>query len=324
MTKVLVKVKNYALSVLAPVIMIALLLLISPETRSFDAVISLLRQGFVPTVIGWGVLFNMKVGNWDFSIGARFVLAAIVAGNLAQSTGLGVFGLVLFSLVISIILGFIVGLVYKFLKIPTLIASIGLALIFESLTRIVYGGGGVHISTDLMVLSNAPFDLILFVICFALAAFFYYKRRIGYSIRAVGSNPTVAQTNGINALNTKTAALILSGLFAGLYTIFALSKSGVTSAVSGTLGSASTVFDAMMCVLIGMAICGKGNIIFSIYGGAIITQILKMGMVAIGLPTTYNKVVIAVFVIFFMVLSSKSAAIEKFTSKFAKKKKKTA
>lgn len=321
MNKVLGKVKNYALSVLAPVIMIALLLLISPETRSLDAVLSLLRQGFIPTVIGWGVLFNMKVGNWDFSIGARFVLAAILAGNLAQSLNLGVFGLVLFSLVLSLVFGVIVGLVYKFLKIPTLIASIGLALIFESLTRIVYGGGGAHISSDMMILSTPPFDFILFVICFALAAFFYYKRRIGYSIRAVGSNPTVAQTNGISALNTKTAALILSGLFAGLYTVFALSKSGVASAVSGTLGSASTVFDAMMCVLIGMAICGKGNIIFSIYGGAIITQILKMGMVAIGLPTTYNKVVIAVFVIFFMVLSSKSAAIERFFARFKGKRK---
>ena len=95
----------------------------------------------------------------------------------------------------------------------------------------------------------------------------------------------------------------------------------MASAVSGTLGSASTVFDAMMCVLIGMAICGKGNIIFSIYGGAIITQILKMGMVAIGLPTTYNKVVIAVFVIFFMVLSSKSAAIERFFARFKGKRK---
>lgn len=321
MSKVLEKIKNYALSVLAPIIMIALLLLVSPETRSFNAIISLLRQGFIPTVIGWGVLYNMKVGNWDFSIGARYVLAAILAGNLAINLNMGVFGLVLFSIVISLVLGIIVGLVYKFLKIPTLIASIGLALIFESLTRIVYNGGGVHLPTKMMVLSNAPFDLIIFVLCFALAAFFYYKRRIGYSIRAVGSNPTVAQTNGINALNTKTWALILSGLFAGLYTVLALSKSGVSSAVSGTLGSASIVFDAMMCVLIGMAICGKGNIIFSIYGGAIITQILKMGMTAIGLPTTYNKVVIAVFVIFFMVLSSKSASIEKFTAKIFKKNK---
>ena len=69
-----------------------------------------------------------------------------------------------------------------------------------------------------------------------------------------------------------------------------------------------------------MAICGKGNIIFAIYGGALITQILQMGMMAIGLPTTYNKVVIAVFVILFMVLSSKSGSIERLMKRFGKKK----
>ena len=46
------------------------------------------------------------------------------------------------------------------------------------------------------------------------------------------------------------------------------------------------MFDAMMCVLIGMAIAGKGSVIFGVYVGAIITQILKMGMMAIGVPTT--------------------------------------
>jgi len=319
MNKALVTIRNYALSVLAPVLMIALLLLVSPETRSVSAVISLLRQGFAPAVLGWGVLFNMKVGNWDFSIGARFVLATILAGNLAMNLKLGVTGLVVLSIVISLVLGIIVGIAYKFLRIPTLIVSIGICLIFESLTRIIYGGAGTHLTSKYMTLGTSPYDLIAFVICFAIAAFIYFKRKLGYNVRAVGSNATVAQTNGINALKTKTMALIISGLFAGLYCVLSVSKSGVCSAVSGTLGSAATVFDAMMCVLIGMAISGKGNIILSIYSGALITQVLKMGMMAIGLPTTYNKVVIALFVVLFMVSSSKSDSIKIFTGKFHRK-----
>lgn len=312
MKKFLRILRSYALPVLAPLLMIALLLLVSPETRSVKAVISLLRQGFAPAVLGWGVLFNMKVGNWDFSIGARFVLATILAGNLAMDLGLGIPGFVVIVLVLSLALGVLVGLVYKFLKIPTLIASIGICLILESLTRIIYNGAGVHVPTSYMALGSSPYDLLAFAVCFALAAFLYFKRKLGYNVRAVGSNPTVAQTNGINVINTKTMALIVSGVFAGLYCVLSLSKSGVCSAVSGTLGSASTVFDAMMCVLIGMAICGKGNIILSIYSGALITQVLKMGMMAIGLPTTYNKVVIAVFVILFMVSSAKTDSIRAF------------
>lgn len=306
MNKIGETIKNYALSVIVPVVMIILLLIVSPETRSANAVISLLRQGFAPAVLGWGVLFNMKVGNWDFSIGARFVLATILSGNLAMNYNLGIAGFMVLALVISLVLGVIVGYAYKILKIPTLIVSIGICLIFESITRIIYNGSGVHVTSEYMVLGQSPYDLITFIICFALAAYIYFKRKLGYNVRAVGTNPVVAQTNGINAMNTKTNALIISGLFAGLYCILSLSKSGVCAAVSGTLGSAATVFDAMMCVLIGMAICGKGNIIFSLYSGALISQVLKMGMMAIGLPTTYNKVVIAVFVILFMVSSTRA------------------
>ena len=323
MQKVLSTIKNYAVSVIAPALMIVILLLVSPETRSMDAVVSLLRQGFAPAVLGWGVLFNMKVGNWDFSIGARFVLACIVAGRLSfgiENVALALIVYIVSVVALSLLLGVIVGVVYKFLRIPTLIASIGVCLIFESLTRILFNGAGVHIELKYQVLNTQPWDLIAFIVCFAIAAFIYYKRKIGYSVRAVGNNATVAETNGINAVNTKTVALIISGLFAGLYCVLSLSKSGVCSAVQGTLGSASTVFDAMMCVLIGMAICGKGNIIFSIYSGALITQILKMGMTAINLPTTFNKVVIAVFVILFMVCSSKADAIKKFFEKIFRRK----
>lgn len=160
----------------------------------------------------------------------------------------------------------------------------------------------------------------MFVLCFAFAYWLYYKRRLGYNVRAVGSNATVAQTNGINAEKTKAMALIVSGVFAGLYAILSLSTSGVISAVSGTMGSASTVFDAMMCVLIGMAIAGKGSVIFGVYVGAIITQILKMGMMAIGVPTTFNKVIIGIVVVLFMVASSRSDLIGKLKAKLFKKK----
>lgn len=306
MDKVKKTMKNYALSVIVPLLMILLLLTVSSETRSVKAIISLLRQGFAPAVLGWGVLFNMQVGNWDFSIGARFVLAAILAGNLAMEYQLGVIGMTVLAVVISLGLGMVVGYAYKLLQIPTLIVSIGLCLIFESLTRIIYHGTGVHVASEYMLFGKAPYDLLAFVVCFAIAAWLYYKRKLGYNVRAVGTNPVVAQTNGINAADTKTKALIVSGLFAGLYCVLSLSKSGVCAAVSGTLGSAATVFDAMMCVLIGMAICGKGNIIFALYSGALISQVLKMGMMAIGLPTTYNKVVIAAFVILFMVSSTRA------------------
>jgi len=319
MKKISMFAKKYAVSIAVPVLMIILLLLISPETRSWAAVLSLLKQGFAPAILGWGVLFNMKVGNWDFSIGARVVLTTILAGNIAVNYNLGIPGFAVLCIVLSVILGMIVGYAYLLLNIPTMIVSIGLMLIMESFTRIVYNGAGLHFDSTYMTLGHFPYNLIVFVICFAIASILYYKRKYGYNVRAVGSNPTVAQTNGINARKTKAMALIISGLFAGLFAILSTSTTGVCAAVSGTMGSMGAVFDAMMCVLIGMSIGGKGSIIFAVYVGAISTQILKMGMMAIGLPTTYSKVVIGAFVVLFMIASSRTDIIKKIGARLRRK-----
>lgn len=328
MKTVLKFVKNYALAVAAPAVLIIILLIISKETRSWSAVGNVIIQSLAPAVLGWGVLLNMKIGNWDFSVGARVVLTTILAGNLAMSfstsLGWGAAGFVIFyfilCVVIGLLLGVIVGVAYYYIQIPSLIITIGLMLIMESFTRIVYGGAGIHIGNEYMVLGKFPVNVILFVIFFIVASVMYYKRKLGYCIRAVGSNPNVAKTNGINPKYTKALALAVSGLFAGLYSLMSLSGTGVQSAVQGTMGSAAAVFDAMMCVLIGMSIAGKGNIMFGIFAGAIVTQLLKMGMMAIGLPTTFNKVVIGVFVVIFMVGSSRSDVIQKIAGKFKRSK----
>ncbi|MBQ6235078.1 MAG: hypothetical protein IJK54_04110 [Clostridia bacterium] len=328
MKTVLKYVKAYALAILSPVALMLVLLLVSPETRSWAAVWNVIRQSLAPAVLGMGVLFNMKIGNWDFSIGARVVLTTILAGNFAMqittALGLGVAGfvpvLIILSVLIGIVLGVIVGAAYYFLQIPTLIVSIGLMLIMESFTRILFNGAGTHISPGYMVLGKTPWDLILFAVAFVFASILYYKRKIGYSVRAVGSNPVVAKTNGINPKFLKAEALAVSGIFAGLYSLMSLSATGVQSAVQGTMGSAAAVFDAMMCVLIGMSIAGKGNIMFGVFAGAVVAQILKMGMMAIGLPTTFNKVVIGVFVVIFMVGSSRSDLFRKLGAKLRRKK----
>lgn len=302
---------GYTASVAMPAVMVLLLLLISPETRSMGAVLSLLQQAFAPAILGWGMLFIMQAGNWDFSIGARVAIASIVAGNVAMHFDLGVAGFVVLALLISLLASVVLGYAYRLMQVPTLIVSIGLMLILESVTRIVYGGAGLHFTAPYMILGRFPYNLLVFALSFGVAWVLYYKRKLGYSIRAVGSNPTVAQTNGINAVATKANALIASGVFAGLFAILSTSTTGVTAAVSGTMGSLATVFDAMMCVLIGMAIVGKGSMIWAIYSGAIATQILKMWMMAIGLPTTYNKVVIGLFVVLFMVSSSRADVFRK-------------
>ena len=290
-------------------VLIILLLILAPATRSFTTVITLLKQGIAPTILGWGVLFNIKAGNWDFGVGAEVLIAAIIGGNLAKMMNMGITGVILCCMLTGILAGSISGALYYMLKIPTIIISIAIMLIYESICGIVFEGKGISLGLEYLMLGKFPGNILMLAACFLIAYTLFFKMRIGYNIKAVGSNIRIAETNGINVVRTKALALVIAGLFAGLYAAVNLASSGVTRTVSA-MGTMGTCFNAMMCVFIGLSIVGRGNIFAAIYFGAVIMQMIQMALMVFGIPTQYSQVVVAVFVIVFMLLSTNASDLQ--------------
>lgn len=293
---------QYGLMVMVPVIGFLVLCVVFKDTVGIKNLPSLLKQAVAPAVLGWGVLFNMKVGNWDFSVGSDVLLASIIGGNIAISLGLGMPGMMVLCVIIGLLAGCLVGAVYYLLKIPTIITSIGILLIYESISGYVFGGAGVYLPAGWKLFDAAT----LYVIAAVLAVFswfLFYKTQIGYSVRAVGNNASVAATNGLNVYKVKVIGLALAGMYAGMYAMISLGTSGVQKIV-GSMGSMGTCFDAMMCVFVGMSISRKGNLIAGIYCGSLVMQLVKLCLMALGFPSEYNSIIIAIFVLVFMSLDA--------------------
>lgn len=302
--------KNYILGfqkflsvIILPVVLFFILHLFAPDTITATNLPSLLKQAIPPAILGWGVLFNIKVGNWDFSVGSQVLLAAIIGGNIAMKLNLGFIGFILACCLVGLICGGIVGILYYFLKIPTIIVSIGMLLIYESLGSIVFDGSGVKVPSEWVILSKFPNNLILLVIVGLLAYQIMNRTKFGYNIRAVGSSANIAQANGVNAYKVKMAALTMAGLFAGIYAVTNLGMNGVQRTVS-SMGTMATCFDAMMCVFVGMALSYGANIVVSIYIGSFFMQIIKLGFMVFGLPNEFNSIVIALIVLVFMAMNN--------------------
>lgn len=313
-------VKNYMLMVGVSLLMILLFLLFAPDARSFANVATLLKQGIAPTILGWGVLFNIKAGNWDFGVGAEVLVAAIVGGNLAKLLNLGVVGVICCCVLVGLLAGGISGALYYLLRIPTIIISIAVMLIYESLCGILFDGKGVSLGLEYLVLGKFPGNILMFLLSFGIAYVLFFKREIGYHIKAVGSDIRVAENNGINVVRAKASAFMIAGLFAGLYAAVNLASSGVTRTVSA-MGTMGTCFNAMMCVFIGLSIVGQGNIFAAIYFGAVIMQLIQMALMVFRIPTQYSQVVVAVFVILFMLLSTNAPDMKEAARRRRDKKK---
>ncbi len=286
-----------------PVVLFLVLMLISPNV-TFKNLLSLLQQAVLPSILGWGMLLNMRCGNWDFACGSEALLAAIIGGNIAYRLGLGIPGVIICCIAVGIVLGGLVGLLYYFTGVPTIIASLGIMFVYESFGSIVFEGKGINISsTKWVVFGNMSWGIFFAVAVGLLAHFIFYRTKFGYNVRAVGSNMAIAESSGIKVPFVKALCLTFVGLFAGIYGAVNLGSVGVIRPVSA-MGTMATCFDAMMCCFIGFSLCFGRNQVISIFFEAFTMQILKLALLVFGFPTDYNSVVTAFFILIFIFISN--------------------
>ena len=109
-----------------------------------------------------GIGLQFRCGRFDFSGGSIMLLAAIVAGNLAKAAGNSPLILALACIGICVVCSLLVGLVYVLGRMPIVIVTIGMTLLFEAVTCLVYKGGGINLvsNSKLKIFSSYPAVLI--------------------------------------------------------------------------------------------------------------------------------------------------------------------
>lgn len=295
-------VRNGIIVLLIPSVIFLVLLLAYPQNISLANIPLILSQAIAPAILAWGVSFCLISGNWDFSIGAAQLMAAIIGGRIALQLDIGFAGVAVFTILAGFCCGLITALVFYVLRIPTIIVTVGMMLIYESLSGVFFDGFGVSMPPGYLVVSKFPNNFIVLAIVFAVSYYLHNFRKIGYHVRAVGNNAVVASLSGIDVYKIKATALVLASTYAGIYAMYSLGLSGTQKAASN-MQTSSLVFDSMMCVFLGMALQRLCNLVIGIYIGSVTMQLIRLTLLVFGFPSQYNQIIIAVFVLVFMAIS---------------------
>ena len=118
----------------------AIFKILSPHNfGSFGNMLNYFQASLIATVGAVGFYFVMVMGMFDFSIGANIMLSAIVGCVFATRFNMGYLGLILGCVLTGTIVGLLNGLFYVKLRIPSMIVTTGLALIYESLANYIAG-----------------------------------------------------------------------------------------------------------------------------------------------------------------------------------------
>lgn len=301
------KIHHFLTVLTIPIVLMILFSIVSGGfgVQSFSVIIN---QTMLPTAMGYGLCAVSLSGMVDLAIGARVILGAVVGGLMSQN-----FGIV--GMIVGCFIGAFMGAVlqaslYHILRIPSMVLSIGIIMIYEVFAAFFAKGyGHVLVEGSVSAVGSFPYNIILLFISAVVFYIIYYRTQMGRQLKAVGNNEDLCRSMGIKADRIKTMAYLVSALMCGFASILSLCYSGSVSIAIGS-STLSMIFKPLMGVMIGMQLVKLyDNLPLLIFIGELAIQIVFNGFIALGMSDAWQNIILGVFILVVMALTNDTATV---------------
>ena len=299
------------LKVLAlPVVVYGIFLIVCFNRFSnWNCIYTIFLQSLIPTVTAYAVAYGNICGLFDFTIGARVVISALAGGLLSMQYGMP--GLVIGCFGSALLMAAVTGALNNLLRIPSLVLTMGLTMIYEIVAvRLAGNYGYVRLDSEYTYPGAAPYIIILFLISAAVFYFFFNSTKFSYNMKAVGSNENVAKTAGIKVGSVKFKTFLYGGIFIGMASMLTICQSGSVGPQTN-LGSVTVVFKPLISILLALVLQRICDLTIGIFVSQFTLNIIFIGLIALGMPDTSQNVVLGVFLLLVMVIFNNADRLKK-------------
>lgn len=266
-----------------------------------DNIMGVVRSSAILGVMALGVTFVVISGNLDLSVGSMMSFSTIVVLDLHDKIGPTLAIPVMFAM--TICLGAFIGFLVGYLKLNSLIVTLGMLSAIHGLTLTYSGGQNMDIAdkegTWFSVFGQGdalgiPVPILIFALLAAFLGILLAKTPFGRKVYAVGGNGVAATFSGIRRPRVVFTCYLLSA--------FCVATAGLIQA-SRSLGSQNTVgqgleLEVLAAVILGGAsLLGGSGTIFKTVIGVLILGFIQNGLLLVGLQFYVQFVVTWVIII---------------------------
>lgn len=291
------------------IFLVLLFLGVGLYNRSFltvENILLSLNSGVVFAVVAIGISFVIITGEIDVSVGATLGITAAVCGSLVRD-GYTVYGIII-ALCLGLLIGLLNGFGVTYLRIPSIIMTLGTNGIIRGLIYVYTNGKWIeNIPMEFKALSQErifnsfTWFFFLTILAMVLIQLYMTNCRKGKYFKAVGDNPNAANLIGIPVNGTKMVSFMLCGLFAAIGGIMFVSRVGFITPIAGN-GYEMKVIAA--CVLGGISLTGGvGSLVGATVGAAIMASISRV-LVFLGFPSDYDNTITGILLILIVVFDA--------------------
>ena len=227
-----------------------------------------------------GLTLVLVTGNIDLSIGSIAYLAATVVYLTADYHPLIS---VLSAILVGASFGLFNGFLVAYLKMNSLLTTLGLMIAYRGLALVITGGSMHYIGKPLASFGSVKFFSnslpLIFLVSFLLMALLQVilkKTRFGTYCYAVGNNEIAATRIGIPVRRVKALAFVISGVCAAISGLLLSMYLGEITTFTGR----GMEFQAVAAVVIGgtSLFGGRGNVLPGTMAGVLLLIIINNGL----------------------------------------------
>jgi len=278
---------------------------LNPTYQTLPGIFSFLRRAAPMAILTIGEMMVLVSGGFDLSIGSIVTLVTIGSSmtlhndpNLALSSILLMYG-------IGIVIGLTNGLIVSFLRVPSLIATLGMALLVKGAALYWCGGAPKGYFTDnwrflgrgffenVPLVGQFPASLLILIIVAVITFYVFHRANFGKEVLAIGDNVRAAQLSGVKVHRVRILVFLISALCAVTGGILIGGYGGI-----GTNVGEGLEMQAIAAAVVGgtLLLGGKGSVPDAIFGAFTLEALFSL-LNLLGLPKPYRDAVQGLIII---------------------------
>lgn len=301
--------KVEGLGVLIAVIVLAVVFSIANSSflSPFNLLI-IIRMASELGIIAAGVTLLMIAGEFDLSVGSIYALSPMVTAILYSKLNVPIILAVIVGLMLALALGFINGFITTKAGIPSFVTTLGTMMIYRALVLVLAGGMPIKIRSHSLI-SQAiggniggvfPAAIIWFLFFIGISYYILKYTSFGNKMCATGGNKKAAIAVGINTTMVKITTFMFTSFlaaFAGYVQAFRL---GSVAPLNGRGFELAAIASS---VIGGTSLLGGVGSIIGTAFGAIITGMIRNGIVLLGVSVYWQDGFLGIIVIIAVIIN---------------------
>jgi len=294
------------LNILGPLAMIVaigvVMAIFEPRFFRITNIRIILQDAAIYMVLGMAMTLVITGAGIDLSIGSISALSAIIMAIFIKDLNVAVYAAMLMALIVGVGCGLVNGLIITLLRVPDLITTLSMDLVFRGLALVLAAGAVLQrfpepipaIGRGRILNDTIPIPIIIGLVVLLIGVFIYRYTPLGRYAIAIGGNRESAMLSGINVRRNKVYHYMLMGGAAGLAGIM---LTGRLNAVQATVAEGFALHTIAAVVVGGTVLFGGRGTMLGTLVGVILLSMVTNALVILRMAFFWQLVAAGVIIV---------------------------